>query len=37
MNQGQQQTIVYGSTAANPERFTGLGPRFSVRCRPTMV
>ena len=29
MNQGQQQTIVYGSTAQNPERFTGLGPRFS--------
>src|SRR5271154_1237517 len=24
MNQNQQQTIVYGSTAATPERFTGL-------------
>ena len=29
MNQAQQQTIVYGSTAQTPERFTGLGPRFS--------
>ena len=29
MNQNQQQTIVYGSTAQNPERFTGLGARFS--------
>lgn len=29
MNQGMQQTVVYGNTAANPERFTGLAPRFS--------
>jgi hypothetical protein len=29
MNQNMQGTVVYGSTAANPERFTGLGPRFS--------
>ena len=29
MNQGMQQTVAYGSTAANPERFTGLSPRFN--------
>ena len=29
MNQGMQGTVVYGNTAANPERFTGLGPRFN--------
>jgi hypothetical protein len=29
MNQSMQQTVIYGSTAANPERFTGLVPRFS--------
>jgi hypothetical protein len=29
MNQTMQGTVVYGSTAATPERFTGLGPRFS--------
>ena len=29
MNQGMQGTVVYGSTAANPERFTGLVPRFN--------
>ena len=29
MNQGMQGTVVYGSTAANPERFTGLSQRFS--------
>src|SRR6266436_1284459 len=29
MNQGMQGTVLYGNTAANPERFTGLGPRFS--------
>jgi hypothetical protein len=29
MNQGMQSSVVYGSTATNPERFTGLGPRFS--------
>ena len=29
MNQGMQGTVIYGSTAANPERFTGLKERFS--------
>src|SRR5215831_4911014 len=29
MNQGMQQTVLYGSTTANPERFTGLAPRFN--------
>src|ERR1700756_3688037 len=29
MNQGVQGTVIYGSTAANPERFTGLAPRFN--------
>jgi hypothetical protein len=29
MNQSMQGTVVYGSTAVNPERFTGLGSRFS--------
>jgi hypothetical protein len=29
MNQSMQYTTVYGSTAANPERFTGLAPRFN--------
>jgi len=29
MNQGMQGTVVYGSTAANPERFTGLAARFN--------
>ena len=29
MNQGMQQTAIYGSTAVNPERFTGLAARFS--------
>ncbi|MBS0520516.1 MAG: hypothetical protein JSR90_17605 [Proteobacteria bacterium] len=29
MNQGMQQSVLYGNTAVNPERFTGLGPRFS--------
>jgi hypothetical protein len=29
MNQGMQQSVIYGSTAQTPERFTGLGPRFS--------
>ena len=29
MNQSMQFTVLYGSTAANPERFTGLAPRFS--------
>jgi hypothetical protein len=29
MNQTMQQTVVYGNTQANPERFTGLAPRFS--------
>ncbi len=29
MNQGMQGSVIYGNTAVNPERFTGLGPRFS--------
>jgi hypothetical protein len=29
MNQTMQYTVVYGNTQANPERFTGLGPRFN--------
>jgi hypothetical protein len=29
MNQGMQGTVMYGSTAVNPERFTGLSARFS--------
>jgi hypothetical protein len=34
MNQGMQQTVIYGNTATNPERFTGLGPRFSAIAGP---
>jgi hypothetical protein len=29
MNQAMQETVIYGNTSANPERFNGLGPRFS--------
>jgi hypothetical protein len=29
MNQAMQGSVLYGSTAVNPERFTGLAPRFS--------
>jgi hypothetical protein len=29
MNQNMQGTVIYGSTATNPERFTGLSARFS--------
>ena len=29
MNQSMQYTVLQGSQAANPERFTGLGPRFN--------
>ena len=29
MNQTMQYTAVYGNTQVNPERFTGLGPRFN--------
>src|SRR5947207_3509 len=29
MNQTMQGTVISGSQAANPERFTGLGPRFN--------
>jgi hypothetical protein len=29
MNQGMQQSVIYGNTSVNPERFTGLVPRFS--------
>ena len=34
MNQTMQGTVVYGSTVANPERFTGLGPRFNALTAP---
>ncbi|HLG49075.1 MAG TPA: hypothetical protein VKY24_22715 [Reyranella sp.] len=34
MNQGMQSTVVYGSTTATPERFTGLAPRFSSLSAP---
>src|SRR3954451_25155212 len=27
--EGMKGTVVYGNTTANPERFTGLGPRFN--------
>ncbi len=29
MNQTEQYTVIYGNTAANPERFTGLAPRYT--------
>jgi len=29
MNQAMQGTVIYGSQAATPERFTGLAPRFN--------
>jgi len=29
MNQAMAQTLIYGNTAVNPERFMGLAPRFS--------
>jgi hypothetical protein len=29
MNQSMQGTVIYGSTAVTPERFTGLGERFN--------
>jgi hypothetical protein len=29
MNQQMASTLIYGSTATNPERFTGLAPRYS--------
>ena len=34
MNQGMQGSVVYGNTSVNPERFTGLGPRFSALSAP---
>jgi hypothetical protein len=34
MNQGMQGTVIYGSTTATPERFTGLVPRFSALSAP---
>jgi len=34
MNQGMQGTVVYGNTATNPERFTGLVPRFNSLSAP---
>jgi len=30
MNQSMSETLFYGNTAINPERFTGLAPRYSV-------
>ncbi|MBN9086245.1 MAG: hypothetical protein J0J01_05015 [Reyranella sp.] len=35
MNQGMQGSVVYGNTSVNPERFTGLGPRFSALSAPS--
>lgn len=29
MNQNAAETVIYGDSAANPERFTGFAPRFS--------
>ncbi|UYN96550.1 MAG: hypothetical protein KIT25_06355 [Enhydrobacter sp.] len=29
LNQGMQDSVIYGDTASNPERFTGLAPRFN--------
>lgn len=29
MNQTMAETLIYGNTVANPERFTGLAPRYS--------
>ena len=29
MNQTMAETLIYGNTVANPERFTGLAPRFN--------
>lgn len=34
MNQGMQGSVVYGNTSVSPERFTGLGPRFSALSAP---
>jgi hypothetical protein len=34
MNQQMQGSVIYGSTAANPERFTGLVPRFNSLSAP---
>lgn len=34
MNQGMQGSVVYGNTSVSPERFTGLGPRFSSLSAP---
>lgn len=31
MNQGFLDTMIYGNTAVNPDRFMGLAPRFSVK------
>ena len=35
MNQGMQGSVVYGNTSVNPERFTGLAPRFSALSAPS--
>ena len=34
MNQSMQYTVLQGNQAANPERFTGLAPRFSSKSAP---
>jgi len=31
MNQNMAETVIYGDGAANPERFTGLAPRFNTK------
>jgi len=35
MNQGMQGSVIYGNTSVNPERFTGLGPRFNSLSAPS--
>jgi len=34
MNQQMQETVIYGSTSASPELFTGLAPRFNALTAP---
>lgn len=34
MNQNMAETIIYGNSAVNPERFTGLAPRYSSLSAP---
>ena len=35
MNQAMQQTVLYGNTDANPERFNGLASRFTNLTEPS--